>query len=160
MKNIGNLLSAIELIWRKLGQKGVVKVASTCLGHFLDIHTIKFSSVVLQSLLIQKIECDNPKVAEFNFRGVVVLFDKKAFVLVTGLKCGKPLSLSDTNKLTDKLWEKYFGTTEEIHLKELMDKFECHLFNQNEVDDNVMTSRSFRIEPWSTIIHKGYCHTT
>ena len=119
MTNIGNLSSAIELIRLKLCQKGVEKFASTCFSHFLDIQTIKFFSVVIHSLLIQQIECDGPKVAEFNFRGVSVRFDKKAFSLVTGLKCGRPSSLSDTNKLSDRLWAKYFGTTWEIQLRSL-----------------------------------------
>ena len=96
--------------------------------------------------MIGQIECDDPKAMEFNFRGVRVWFDKKTFALVTRLKCGRSSSLSDTNKLTDRLWEKYFGTTEEIHLKELMDKFECHLFNQNEVDDNVMACMFYLLE--------------
>ena len=101
MTNIGNLSSAIKLIRQKLGQKGVEKFAKTCFGHFLDIQTIKFSNAVVHSLLIRQIKCDDPKVAEFNFRGVGVRFDKKAFALVTRLKYGRPIR--DTSKLPNRL---------------------------------------------------------
>ena len=98
--NIGNLSSAIELIRRKLGQTSVQEFAKTCFCHFLDIQTIKFSSAVVHSLLIQQIECNDPKVAEFNCRRVDVRFDKKVFSLVIGLKCGRPSR--DTSKLPDR----------------------------------------------------------
>ena len=142
--NIGNLSSAIELIRRKLGQTGVQAFAKTCFGHFLDIQTVKFSSAVVHSLLIRQIECDDPKVAEFNFRGVGVRFDKKAFALVTGLKCGRPIR--NTSSLPDRLWDKYFGTPREIQLKDLMEKFECRQFDEKDVDDNVRICMFYLLE--------------
>ena len=63
---------------------------------------------------------------------------------MTGLKCGRPSK--DTTKLPDRLWDKYFGTPWELQLKELIDKFECHPFDQNEVYDNVKTYMFYLLE--------------
>ena len=49
--------------------------------------------------------------------------------------------------------EKYFGTTWEIKLKELMDKFKCHPFYQNKVYDNVKACMFYLLE---TVFLSGY----
>ncbi|KAF3445690.1 hypothetical protein FNV43_RR10866 [Rhamnella rubrinervis] len=91
-------------------------------------------------------ECDDPRVAKFNFRGVGVRFDKKAFALVTRLKCGKLPSYDETNRLTSRLWHNYFGPNNDLPLKEFIYKFACHPFNQSEVDDNVNVAIFYLLE--------------
>ncbi|KAF3458012.1 hypothetical protein FNV43_RR02675 [Rhamnella rubrinervis] len=133
----GNLSYAIEFIRQKRGKNSIEKFANMCFGHFPDVHTLKFCSTNVLSLLIRQMECDDLKMNEFNFRVVSVRFDKKAFALVTRLKCGKPSSNDDTSRLTDWLWMKYFDPNNELQLREFIKKFECHLFDQSEVDENV-----------------------
>ena len=52
----------------------------------------------------------------------------------------------DTSKLPNRLWDKYFGTSREIQLKELIDKFKYYPFDQNEVDDNVTACLFYLLE--------------
>ena len=68
--NIGNLSKAITLIKNKLGQDAISAFKKTCFGHFLQVKPLIFSGAIVHSLLIRQVECDDPKVAEFNFGGL------------------------------------------------------------------------------------------
>ncbi|KAF3454941.1 hypothetical protein FNV43_RR05389 [Rhamnella rubrinervis] len=89
-------------------------------------------------------DCDDPEVLEFNFRGIGARFDRKSFCYVAGLKFSKfPLYL-ETRDLTDLLWEKYFRDCGVLEQRELMKKLE--LFDEKQVEDNVTICKFYLLE--------------
>ena len=72
LSNLGNLTNAVKLIRKKLGKTGIKLFKNTCFGHFLKMKPIKFYDGFVHSLLLRQVECNDPKVLEFNFRGLGV----------------------------------------------------------------------------------------
>ena len=83
--NLGCLSKAMKIIKQKFGKDGVKLFRKTCFCHFLRIKPIIFFSAIVHNLLVQQVECDGPKVIEFNFRRIGVRFDCMTFAIVTRL---------------------------------------------------------------------------
>ena len=146
MSNLGNSTNAVKLIRKKLGKTGIKLFKKTCFGHFLKMKPIKFCGGFVHSLLLRQVECNDSKVLEFNFRGLGVRFDRKAFATVTGLKCCRFPSYLETRDLQTSLWEKYFGSIGTISLKDLMARFEECQFDKADVEDNVKACMLYLLE--------------
>ena len=144
--NKSNLANVVSIIKEKLGRRGIRAFKKTCFDHFLRMKPLIFSSGMVHNLLLRQLECDDPKVLEFNFRGVGVRFDLKAFALVSGLNCTKFPTYLETRDLEDTLWEKYFGSIGTITLKEFMTRFEEHTFDAADVEDNVKACMFYLLE--------------
>ena len=65
VSNLGNLINAVKLIQKKLGNTGIKLFKKTCFGHFLKMKSIKFCSGFVHNFLLQQVVCDDPKVLEF-----------------------------------------------------------------------------------------------
>ncbi|KAF3433451.1 hypothetical protein FNV43_RR24553 [Rhamnella rubrinervis] len=88
-------------------------------------------------LMVRQIECSDPNAVEFNFRGIGARFDRHTFAVVSGLNCGTLPPIGEMLGLTDRLWNKYFGSIGTISAKDMITKFEKYPFVESEVDDNV-----------------------
>ncbi|KAF3434582.1 hypothetical protein FNV43_RR21667 [Rhamnella rubrinervis] len=86
LTNYENLSHTVDVIRHKLGKDGVKAFKNTYFGHFLDMKSMIFCSGVVHSFLVRVLECDDPTIVEFNFRGIGARFDHNAFNLVSGLK--------------------------------------------------------------------------
>ncbi|KAF3437048.1 hypothetical protein FNV43_RR19801 [Rhamnella rubrinervis] len=146
LTNYGNFFNAIDVIRRKLEDDGVQAFKSTCFGHFLDMKSMTFCSAIVHSCLVRVLECDDPDVLEFNFRGIGARFDHNAFNLVTGLKFSQFPSLVETHDLPDTLWDKYFSVRGTLEQKEFMTKFERYPFDETDVKDNVKICKFYLLE--------------
>ena len=144
--NLGNLSKAVEVIKQKLGRRGVRLFKKTCFGHFLNLKPITFCSAIVHNLLVRQVECDDSNVIEFNFRGIGARFDRMAFAIVTGLNCGKYPVDHETRNLLDTLWEKYFGTSGPVSLKDLMTTFEATTFAPADVKNTVKVCMLYLLE--------------
>ena len=68
---------------------------------------------------------------EFEFNSVGARFDRKAFAMVTGLKCGKFSPALEWNNLSYKLWTKYFGDFSPMMQGDFIKAFEDLDFNDS-----------------------------
>ena len=103
VSNLSNLTSIVKLIRKKLGNMGIKLFKKTCIGHFLRMKPIKFCGGFIHNLLLQQVECVDPYVLEFNFRGIGVRFDHKAFAIFTRLMCCRFSSYLETCDLQTSL---------------------------------------------------------
>ncbi|KAF3449683.1 hypothetical protein FNV43_RR10414 [Rhamnella rubrinervis] len=146
LTNYGNFSNAVNVVRRKLRDDGVKAFKNTCFGHFLDMKSMTFCSGIVHSFLVRVLECDNPDVLEFNFRGIGARFDLNAFNLVTGLKFSQFPSFLEMRDLPDTLWAKYFDVHGTLEQKEFMAKFERYPFDEMEVEDNVKVCMFYLLE--------------
>lgn len=84
MTNLDNSSRVVKTIKQKLVNNGVKLFKKTCFGLFLIMKPIIFCGAVVHNLLVRQMECDDPKVIEFNFLGIglcVHHYDLKIIVI-------------------------------------------------------------------------------
>ncbi|KAF3457892.1 hypothetical protein FNV43_RR02552 [Rhamnella rubrinervis] len=73
-------------------------------------------------------------------------FDRHTFAIVSGSNCGTLPPIGEMLGLTDRLWNKYFGSIGTISAKDMITKFEKYPFVKSEVDDNVSICMFYLLE--------------
>ncbi|KAF3455894.1 hypothetical protein FNV43_RR00536 [Rhamnella rubrinervis] len=136
---ISNLQVELKVIYNKL-QKGIDQFEASIFGDFTRMKTVKFCGGFVHHLLLRQLYNDDPHVIEFEFNGVGATFDRKAFVMFTGLNCGKFPKKSEMRNLSYNLWTKYFGESgpiTQIEFGQAFKDIEFKYENDQEIWDNV-----------------------
>ncbi|KAF3454072.1 hypothetical protein FNV43_RR04519 [Rhamnella rubrinervis] len=79
----------------------------------------------------------DPNIVEFHFGGIDTRFDQHAFAVVSGLNCGTVPRIGEMVGLTNRLWNKNFGSIGIINVNNMITKFKKYPFVESEVDNNV-----------------------